>query len=146
MPQIFDNIEKELLTALSQAMGLSGRADFCVGYFNLRGWRQVDSLVENWAGGDGHCCRLLVGMQKMPQDQLRSALSFSKAEEQMDNNAKAIALKRAGAQMESNTSHPSYSESQPRRALFADLAATSFPNSMGSWITKDKNRSFPWLS
>lgn len=31
MPQIFDNIEKNLLTALSQAMGVSERADFCVG-------------------------------------------------------------------------------------------------------------------
>jgi hypothetical protein len=29
MPQIFDNIEKQLLTALSDALGLSERADFC---------------------------------------------------------------------------------------------------------------------
>lgn len=97
MPQIFDNIEKELLTALSQAMGLSERADFCVGYFNLRGWRRVDSLVENWTGGDGHCCRLLVGMQQMPQDQLRSAMSLVGREEQIDQ-ATAIALKRKLAQ------------------------------------------------
>ena len=93
MPQIFDNIEKHLLTALSEAMGLSERADFCVGYFNLRGWRQVDSLVEKWAGGDGHCCRLLVGMQQMPQDQLRSAMSLVEGEDQIDQ-ATAIALKR----------------------------------------------------
>jgi superfamily II DNA or RNA helicase len=93
MPQIFDNIEKHLLSALSEAMGLSERADFCVGYFNLRGWRKVDSLVEKWAGGDGHCCRLLVGMQQMPQDQLRSAMSLVKGEEQIDQ-ATAIALKR----------------------------------------------------
>jgi len=97
MPQIFDNIEKHLLSALSEAMGLSERSDFCVGYFNLRGWRQVDSLVENWAGGDGHCCRLLVGMQQMPQDQLRSAMSLVKSEEQIDQ-ATAIALKRKLAQ------------------------------------------------
>ncbi|MBI2265269.1 MAG: NgoFVII family restriction endonuclease [Armatimonadetes bacterium] len=97
MPQIFDNIEKKLLTALSEAMGLSERSDFCVGYFNLRGWRQVDSLVENWPGGDGHCCRLLVGMQQMPQDQLRSAMSLIKGEEQTDQ-ATAIALKRKLAQ------------------------------------------------
>ena len=97
MPQIFDNIEKDLLVALSQAMGLSERADFCVGYFNLRGWRRVDSLVKNWTGGDGHCCRLLVGMQQMPQDQLRSAMSLTRTEEQIDQ-ATAIALKRRLAQ------------------------------------------------
>ena len=97
MPQIFDNIEKHLLVALSAAMGLSERADFCVGYFNLRGWRQIDSLVEQWAGGDGHCCRLLVGMQKLPQDQLRSAMSVLNLEDQIDQ-ATAIMLKRRLAQ------------------------------------------------
>jgi len=97
MPQVFDNIDKHLLTALSEAMGLSERSDFCVGYFNLRGWRQIDSLVEKWAGGDGHCCRLLVGMQQMPQDQLRSAMSLVKGDEQIDQ-ATAIALKRKLAQ------------------------------------------------
>ncbi len=93
MPQIFDNIEKHLLTGLSQALGLSERADLCVGYFNLRGWRRVDSLVENWPGGEGHCCRLLVGMQQMPQDQLRATMSLVRGEEQIDQ-ATAIALRR----------------------------------------------------
>ncbi len=97
MPQIFDNIEKHLLSALSDAMGLSERADFCVGYFNLRGWRKIDSLVEKWTGGDGQRCRLLVGMQQMPQDQLRSAMSLIRGEDQIDQ-ATAIALKRQLAQ------------------------------------------------
>jgi len=97
MPQIFDNIEKDLLTTLKQAIGLSERCDFCVGYFNLRGWRQVDSLIENWAGGDGHCCRLLVGMQQMPHDQLRSAMSLTRSGWQIDQ-ATAAALKRRLAQ------------------------------------------------
>ena len=97
VPQIFDNIEKHLLTALCDAMGLSERADFCVGYFNLRGWRQIDCFVEKWAGGDNHCCRLLVGMQQMPQDQLRSGLSFLKVGGQVDQST-AIVLKRRIAQ------------------------------------------------
>src|SRR3954451_8444217 len=93
MPQIFDNIEQHLLTTLSDAMGLSERADFCVGYFNLRGWRKIDSFVERWAGGDGHCCRLLVGMQQMPQDQLRATLSLLHDERQI-HNATALLLKK----------------------------------------------------
>ncbi len=97
MPQIFDNIDKHLLPALSEAMRLSERSDFCVGYFNLRGWRQIDSLVENWVGGNGRCCRLLVGMQQMPQDQLRSAMSLINDEDEIDQ-ATAISLKRKLAQ------------------------------------------------
>jgi superfamily II DNA or RNA helicase len=97
MPRIFDNIEKSLLPALRETLALSERADFCVGYFNLRGWRQVDALVEKWEGGDGHCCRLLVGMQQMPQDQLRSAMGLLQGEQEVDQGT-AIILKRKLAQ------------------------------------------------
>ncbi|RPI86237.1 MAG: NgoFVII family restriction endonuclease, partial [Planctomycetaceae bacterium] len=97
MPRIFDNIEFPLLPVLRESLGAAERADYCVGYFNLRGWREVDDLVEHWPGGEGHCCRLLVGMQKVPQDQLRSALSVLHGQDEIEQ-ASAIVLKRKLAQ------------------------------------------------
>jgi len=77
MPRIFDNIEQSLLPALQQTIGLAFRADFCVGYFNLRGWHELGEYVEPWPGGDARCCRLLIGMSEQPEEELRSALRLS---------------------------------------------------------------------
>ena len=76
MPRIFDNIEQPLLPELQQILELADRADFCVGYFNLRGWKGLDAFVERWAGGAGRQCRLLIGMQRPPQEELREFLSL----------------------------------------------------------------------
>lgn len=93
MPRIFDNIGLSLLPALRETLVLSDRADFCVGYFNLRGWRQIDELVEKWSGEDQSCCRLMVGMQRLPQDQLHETLSLIRSDAVMDNQT-AIRLKK----------------------------------------------------
>lgn len=93
MPRIFDNIDQQLLTALRETIQVSKRADFCVGYFNLRGWKQLDSYIEQWAGGDGGCCRLLVGMQRLPHDELQENIRLTKKEEGIDNQT-ALRLKK----------------------------------------------------
>jgi superfamily II DNA or RNA helicase len=83
MPKIFDNIENQLVQALNTALEVSRRSDFCVGYFNLRGWKEVASHIDRWSGEEDNRCRLLVGMQKLPQDLIRDFFSL-KEEDTID--------------------------------------------------------------
>lgn len=50
MSSIYDNIEQPLLPELQAYLKQAYRADFCVGYFNLRGWRQIDADIEKFEG------------------------------------------------------------------------------------------------
>ncbi|MCL2829891.1 MAG: phospholipase D-like domain-containing protein [Betaproteobacteria bacterium] len=97
MPRIFDNIELPLLPALQETFKTAERADFCVGYFNLRGWRHLSGYVEQWAGGDSHSCRLLVGMHVAPSEELRRALRIHGNDETLDNQT-ALREKRRTAE------------------------------------------------
>lgn len=90
MPRIFDNIDQALLPALRETIPVADRADFCVGYFNLRGWKQLDSHIETWVGGNGHCCRVLVGMQRLLQDELRDVLNLISRDGEIDNQTATI--------------------------------------------------------
>ena len=85
MPRIFDNIDQRLLPALREILETANHADFCVGYFNLRGWRGLSSYIKEWEGGEGGCCRLLVGMQWLPEEELRGAMRLDKGDDGIDN-------------------------------------------------------------
>jgi hypothetical protein len=97
MPRIFDNIELSLMPALQESLKVSERADFCVGYFNLRGWKLLDGFVEPWSGGDGSQCRLLVGMQRLPEDEIRTIYSLTPGNDGADQQT-VLRLKRRMAE------------------------------------------------
>lgn len=81
MPKIYDNIENQLSSGLSETLNLSKRGDFCVGYFNLRGWHEIADKIDGLPGllinerneQVHRYCRLLVGMQKLPYEMLKES-------------------------------------------------------------------------
>jgi superfamily II DNA or RNA helicase len=73
VPTIYDNIDQNLLPALRACMSEATSGDFCVGYFNLRGWGQLADLADSLDGGDANCINVLVGMQRPPEEEMREA-------------------------------------------------------------------------
>ncbi|HYX17575.1 MAG TPA: hypothetical protein VE944_25130 [Nostoc sp.] len=98
MPRIFDNIDLQLLPILRETLKVSYRADFCVGYFNLRGWRRIDDLIEQYVGSENACCRLLIGMQSLPSDEVHAAFSLSNGDGRIDNSSIVRFKKRMAAE------------------------------------------------
>lgn len=104
MPKIYDNIENPLTQGLNETLEVSQRTDFCVGYFNLRGWKEVAEKIDSLSGStvtEGEddfyrICRLLVGMQKLPVDILRDY--FKTDDDHILDQAEAVKLKKRLAQ------------------------------------------------
>lgn len=81
MARIYDNIELKFQQGLQDIITNTGvkRVDFCVGYFNLRGWHlvcdQIDTLSGDFVEEEAftqpihRTCRLLIGMHQ-PDDEL----------------------------------------------------------------------------
>ena len=86
MPRIFDNINDQLLPILKKSLQSANRADFCVGYFNLRGWKLIQEEIEQFTGGENNSCRLLIGMQKLPKDELQELLGLGISQKPIDRN------------------------------------------------------------
>jgi superfamily II DNA or RNA helicase len=104
MPKIYDNINSYLSTGLNETLSVSNRTDFCVGYFNLRGWKAITDKIDSLSGNvvtEGEVevhrtCRLLVGMQKMPDEILREY--FRQHDDLSLDNSEANKLKRKVAE------------------------------------------------
>jgi len=104
MPKIYDNIENNLINGLTETFEVSKRADCCVGYFNLRGWKEVADQIDSLYGEkviEGkveyhRICRLLVGMQKLPVDILRDY--FKTGDDYILDQSEALKLKKRLAQ------------------------------------------------
>ena len=85
MARIYDNIEVKFTEGLQGIISNVGvkRIDFCVGYFNLRGWNlivnQVDELPGDYVYENDdrklRICRLLIGMHRPDEDLIRSLYS-----------------------------------------------------------------------
>ena len=88
MARIYDNIEVKFKEGLLGIMASGGveRVDFCVGYFNLRGWNMIVNQVDELPGGYVYendeqkyrVCRLLVGMHRPPEELIRNIYGQSK--------------------------------------------------------------------
>ncbi|MBS1504234.1 MAG: NgoFVII family restriction endonuclease, partial [Bacteroidetes bacterium] len=94
MPKIYDNIKNHLSDGLLKTLDSSYKADFCVGYFYLRGWKLLQDKVDTFKGDD-ECCRLLVGMQR-PTDEIIKEIIFH-ADNDLLDNPRALALKKEAA-------------------------------------------------
>lgn len=79
MPRIFDNIDNPFVEALKNSLNSAQQADFCVGYFNLRGWKLILDYIDQLEGKNNTYCRLLIGMQKLPHEVLYQFLSPEKS-------------------------------------------------------------------
>lgn len=83
MPTIYDNINPNttLLDGLKEALKVARRADFCVGYFNLRGWQSIAAEIEAIPPQpDMPACRLIVGKSVDDAQTIRNYYNHVKTE------------------------------------------------------------------
>ena len=77
MPRIIDNIEVGLAEDLRAEIAHGAlRLDAAIGYFNLRGWRELADAVDGMPRTEGSPkARVLIGMARDPHDELRRELT-----------------------------------------------------------------------
>ncbi len=93
MPQIYDNITLQLCEGLAGVLNHAEACSFCVGYLNLRGWDQLGDFADALPGGkEENACRLLVGMQRPPEEDMK-ALARLKRESTLIDGPTFVRLK-----------------------------------------------------
>lgn len=85
MARIYDNLETKFTEGLQGIISNVGvrRVDFCVGYFNLRGWDLIVNQIDQLPGDyvyekdkrEFRTCRLLIGMHRPDEDLIRMLYS-----------------------------------------------------------------------
>lgn len=82
MPRIFDNKTEPLAPALRETLDQAVAFDACVGYLNLRGWRELADSVDQLDGKPGRpAVRVLVGMAARPNQLVRAAYRLKRDDE-----------------------------------------------------------------
>jgi hypothetical protein len=95
MPRIFDNIEHTLTEELRRILPEAVACSFCVGYLNLRGWDQLANAIEHLQGGDeGHACRVLVGMHRPPEEEMKLLYRASREPSILDGPTRSLLRRR----------------------------------------------------
>jgi len=85
MPEIFDNINRTLADGLCRVLPGAKAASFCVGYLNLRGWGQLADFVKQLPGGEeNRACRVLIGMHRAPEEEMKALAGLKRGSELMD--------------------------------------------------------------
>ncbi len=108
MSQIYDNISLKFDEGLHAILATPGvaRADFCVGYFNLRGWQLVADAIDALPGGEApeknakgfrvpvrRLCRLLIGMHQPEAEIIREMYAALRPEGMDATRAKQLRRK-----------------------------------------------------
>lgn len=107
MPTIYDNIGMKFADGLTSHISTAKRVDYCVGYFNIRGWKTVCDEIDLLEGMDIYennqikrrYCRLLVGMVKTPLETIVDSLN---SENSFIDNERASKVKRRLAEIIEN--------------------------------------------
>lgn len=86
MPRIIDNIEVGLAEDLRAEIARGAvRLDAAIGYFNLRGWRELADAVDAMPRTEAvPKARILIGMARDPHDELRRELT-GRGDSTLDN-------------------------------------------------------------